>query len=218
MSRFPDFPISRSAPLPRLYPIIDAQAACFASATDKTSAILTFAEELLSGGATLIQYRNKSDDARTTLVHLRELRKLTAARASLIVNDRADLCLACEADGVHLGQDDLSPDAARRILDSASANSAWIGYSTHSLAQLKAAAGMPVDYVAIGPVFATASKANPDPTVGLPGVRQARLATDRPLVPLGGITRMNCRAVIEAGADCVAIISDLVESPRAAVE
>src|SRR5258707_10597701 len=98
MSRFSDVPMSRSAPLPRLYPIIDAQAACFASAANTTSAILGFAEELLSGGATLIQYRSKSDDARTALVHLRELRKLTATRAALIVNDRADLCLACEAD------------------------------------------------------------------------------------------------------------------------
>ncbi len=224
MSRFPDVPInvpmSRSAILPRLYPIIDAQAACFAAAADQTASILAFAEELLSGGATLIQYRNKSDKsdaARTALAHLRALRKLTAARARLIVNDRVDLCLACEADGVHLGQDDLPPAAARRIFDSASAQSTGIGYSTHNLSQLQAAAAMPVDYVAIGPVFATASKANPDPVVGLDGVQQARQATGRPLVAIGGITRMNCRAVIDAGADCVAIISDLVESPRAAV-
>ena len=95
----------KSIQLPRLYPIIDAQAACFASAAETTSAILTFAEELLSGGATLIQYRNKSDKSdavRTALAHLRELRRLTATRAVLIVNDRADLCLACEADGVQL--------------------------------------------------------------------------------------------------------------------
>jgi thiamine-phosphate pyrophosphorylase len=203
--------------LPRLYPIIDAQGACFAAATDQTASILAFAEELLSGGATLIQYRNKSDAARMSLAHLRALRKLTAARAVLIVNDRVDLCLACEADGVHLGQDDLPPAAARRIFDSASAHSTWIGYSTHNLSQLQAADAMPVDYVAIGPVFATASKANPDPVVGLDGVQQARQATGRPLVAIGGITRMNCRAVIDAGADCVAIISDLVESPRAAV-
>lgn len=209
--------MSRSALLPRLYPILDAQAGCFASATDKASSILSFAEELLAGGAAIIQYRNKSDDVRAALIHLRELRKLTAGRARLIVNDRADLCIACDADGVHLGQDDLPPAAARPVLDSASANSAWIGYSTHNLSQLRTAAAMPVDYVAIGPVFATASKANPDPTVGLDGVRQARQATERPLVAIGGITRLNCRAVIDAGADCVAIISDLVESPRAAV-
>jgi len=210
--------MSRSALLPRLYPILDAQAACFASAPDQTSSILAFAEELLSGGATLIQYRNKSEDARTALAHLRELRKMIATRARLIVNDRADLCMACDADGVHLGQDDLPPSAARGVLDVGSARSLWIGYSTHNLSQLQAAAAMPVDYVAIGPIFATASRANPDPTVGLDGVRQARQATDRPLVAIGGITRMNCRSVIEAGADCVAIISDLVESPRAAVE
>lgn len=210
--------MSRSVRLPRLYPIIDAQAARFVPAADNTSAILAFAEELLAGGATLIQYRNKSDDARTALIHLRELRKLTASRAMLIVNDRVDLCLAGEADGVHLGQEDLPPAAARRILDAASVNSAWIGYSTHNLVQLKEAAAMPVDYVAIGPVYATGSKANPDPVVGLQGVRQARQATARPLVAIGGITRLNCGAVIEAGADCVAIISDLVESPRAAAE
>lgn len=183
--------------------------------------MLAFTEELIAGGATLIQYRNKSPDARTALEHLRGLRRTTAGRARLIVNDRADLCLAAECDGVHLGQDDLPPDAARRILDAAgpvSGETRWIGFSTHNPAQMRAAGAMPVDYVAIGPVFPTRSKEDPDPVVGLEGVAEARRLTDRPLVAIGGITRENCRAVIEAGADCVAIISDLVESPRMAVQ
>ena len=205
-----------SIQLPRLYPILDA--ARFLLETDPLAAIPAFAEELMQGGATLIQYRNKSDDVRAAVEHLRQLRELTRGRARLIVNDRVDMCLAAEADGVHLGQDDLPPASARRILEAASGTHAWVGFSTHNLAQLKAAAALPVDYLAIGPVFATSSKAHPDPVVGLQGVREARQATGRPLVAIGGITRGNCRSVIEAGADCVAIISDLVESPRAAVQ
>jgi thiamine-phosphate pyrophosphorylase len=148
------------------------------------------------------------------LAVLRQLRKFTEGRARLIVNDRVDLCLACDADGVHLGQDDLPPEAARRILGP----ERWIGFSTHTPEQLQATAHMPVDYVAIGPVFATASKANPDSVVGLAGLRQARKVFPGPLVAIGGITRANCRVVVDAGADCVAIISDLVESPRARME
>lgn len=204
-----------SIQLPRLYPILDA--ARFSSDPDPAAAMLLFAGELLQGGATLIQYRNKSDNARAAVEHLRLLRDLTRGRARLIVNDRVDLCLAAEADGVHLGQDDLPPSSARQILEAAG-QPAWIGFSTHNLTQLTVAEALPVDYLAIGPVFATSSKANPDPVVGLQGVREARKATGRPLVAIGGITRANCRPVIEAGADCVAIISDLVESPRAATQ
>lgn len=206
--------------LPRLYPILDA--ARFLLAADPLAAMLGFAEELMQGGATLIQYRNKSDDLRAALDHARQLRGITRGRARLIINDRVDLCLAAEADGVHLGQDDLPPDAVRRILEAAAAAGdplpRCIGFSTHNPGQVRAAAPLPVDYLAIGPIFATSSKANPDPIVGLEGVREARKATERPLVAIGGITRGNCRSVIEAGADCVAIISDLVESPRASVQ
>lgn len=201
--------------LPPLYPIIDF--ACFASAPDPVLAVSRFAEELLRGGATLIQYRDKSSDARRFLSCARELRRITRDRARLIINDRVDLALACEADGVHLGQDDLSPAAARRIFDRVG-NHLLVGFSTHNLDQVREADNMPIDYIAVGPVFATASKVNPDPVIGLEGVRAARQATTLPLVAIGGITRSNCRQVREAGADSVAVISDLLESPAKAVE
>ena len=134
------------------------------------------------------------------------------------MNDRTDLSLAAGFDGVHLGQDDLSPAAARHIFRAAGQDRLQIGYSTHNLQQLREADQLSVDYIAIGPVFATASKANSDPVIGLEGVRQARRATSKPLVAIGGITRENCRQVMEAGANSVAVIADLVESPRTATE
>lgn len=202
--------------LPPIYPIIDL--ACFASAADPVLAAVRFAEELLRGGATLLQYRDKSSDMRGFLSCARELRRVTRDRARLIINDRVDLALACEADGVHLGQDDLSPTATRRIFDATGKKDLIIGFSTHNLDQIKEADSLPIDYVAVGPVFATASKADPDPVIGLLGVRAAQQATRRPLVAIGGITRNNCRRVREAGADSVAVIADLVESPAKAVE
>lgn len=203
--------------LPRFYPILDAS--CFRDAADSTTAMLKFAEELASGGASLIQYRNKSGSAREMLSHARELRRVLNGRIKLIMNDRADLCLAANFDGVHLGQDDLSPTAARKILDaSGKGELLWIGYSTHNLEQLREAERSPIDYVAVGPVFSTASKANPDPVVGLEMVRQARRITTKPLVAIGGITRNNAKFVIEAGADAVAVIGDVVESPHNSTE
>jgi thiamine-phosphate pyrophosphorylase len=202
--------------LPRLYPIIDV--AHFRAAADSTTAILKFAKELASGGATLIQYRNKSGSAQEMLGHARELRRVLNGRVKLIMNNRADLCLAAHFDGVHLGQDDLSPAAARKIFDAAGKGSLWIGYSTHNLEQLREAESAPIDYVAVGPVFSTASKANPDPVIGLEMVRQARRVTTKPLVAIGGITRNNAKFVIEAGADAVAVISDVVESPHKSTE
>ncbi len=202
--------------LPPLYPIIDL--ASFADTPDPVLAVARFAEELLRGGATLIQYRDKSSDARRFLSCARELRRITRNRARLIINDRVDLALASEADGVHLGQDDLSPAAARRICDSTGKKDLLIGFSTHNLDQIREAGTLPIDYLAVGPVFATTSKANPDPVIGLEGVRVARQATSKPLVAIGGITRSNCRQVREAGADSVAVISDLFESPAKAVE
>ncbi len=183
-----------------------------------------FAEELLRGGATLIQYRNKSSDARTMLAQARELRRVTLGRAKLIMNDSTDLCLASGCDGVHLGQEDLSPAAARRILDSAMPDASgekrilWIGFSTHNCSQVAEADLLPVDYIAIGPVFSTSSKARPGPVIGLEGVREARRVTSKPLVAIGGITRENCLQVVEAGANSVAVIADLVESPSTATE
>ena len=205
--------------LPRLYPVIDF--AAFASQADPVDSMLRFAEVLLRGRATLIQYRDKSGDAARMLSCARELRRVTRERASLIINDRADICLAAQADGVHLGQDDLSPAAARKILSEEGKKQSRplvVGFSTHNLDQVREADLMPIDYVAVGPVFATASKANPDPVIGLEGVWRARAATAKPLVAIGGITRKNCVQVREAGADSVAVISDLLESPVKAVE
>ncbi len=201
-----------------LYPIIDFS--CFATQPDPVWAIVRYAEELMSAGATLIQLRDKSEPANTRrfLSCARELRRITVSRATLIINDRVDLCLASDADGVHLGQDDLSPEAARKIFDQAKDGKTWlIGFSTHNLAQVRQADALPVDYIAIGPVFATGSKANPDPVVGLEGVRHARQVTRKPLVAIGGITRLNCAQVKDSGADSVAVISDLLESPGKAV-
>jgi thiamine-phosphate pyrophosphorylase len=202
-----------------VYSIIDFSS--FAAQADPVSAVLRFAEALLQGGATLIQYRDKSGDAMRMLSCARELRRITRNRASLIINDRADICLAAQADGVHLGQDDISPAAARKILSeegSKRSRPLVVGFSTHNLDQVREADSMPIDYLAVGPVFATVSKANPDPVIGLEGVRQARAATSKPLVAIGGITRKNCVQVREAGADSVAVISDLWESPVKAVE
>lgn len=205
--------------LPRLYPIIDF--ACFAAAPDPICAIARFAEDLVRGGTTLLQYRDKSGDIRRALSCARDLRRVTRGRTTLIVNDRADLCLAAGADGVHLGQDDLSPAAARQIFSAIERNEKRelvIGLSTHNLEQVEEAHSMPLDYLAVGPVFATVSKANPDPVIGLEGVRQARRVTAKPLVAIGGITRKNCLQVLDAGADSVAVISDLLESPVKALE
>jgi thiamine-phosphate pyrophosphorylase len=234
--------------LPRLYPIIDFS--CFGAETDPISAVAHFAEELIGAGATLIQLRDKSqpESTRRFLSCARELRRVRLDRATLIINDRVDICLAADADGVHLGQDDLSPAAVRRIFDSAishapGSSTPWvphpfarepsrssmpsgervgekkllIGFSTHNLAQVREADSLPVDYIAIGPVFATMSKANPDPVIGLEGVRQARRVTTKPLVAIGGITRRNFSQVKDSGADAVAVISDLLESPGKAV-
>jgi thiamine-phosphate pyrophosphorylase len=205
--------------LPRLYPIIDFS--CFAAHADPILAIVRYAEELIASGVTLVQLRDKSqpEQTRRFLSCARELRRITLGKATLIVNDRVDLCLAAEADGVHLGQDDLSPTAARRIFNQVKdGKTRVIGFSTHNLSQVREADTFPVDYIAIGPVFATGSKMNPGPVVGLEGVRQVRQVTGKPLVAIGGITRQNCRQVRDSGADSVAVISDLLESPAKAVE
>jgi len=130
------------------------------------------------------------------------------------MNDRADLCLAAGFDGLHVGQDDLLPDSARRIIGTAR----WLGVSTHNPEQLAEADKTSADYLAIGPIFATTSKANPDPVIGLEGIRRARELTRKPLVAIGGITRANARFVVEAGADAVAVISDLLLDPGKSAE
>jgi thiamine-phosphate pyrophosphorylase len=194
--------------LPRLYPILDA--GCFSDA----DAMFSAAAELAAASCTLLQYRNKSGNARQMLDHARELERRLGARVKLMMNDRADLCLATDFDGVHVGQDDLSAESVRRIIGL----DRWLGVSTHNPEQLAEADKTSADYLAIGPVFATGSKANPDPVVGLEGVRRARELTRKPLVAIGGITRANARSVIDAGADSVAVISDLIRDPRKSAE
>ena len=206
--------LQAAGPLPRLYAIVDFAGPAEEDPARTTAALVAFAAELLAGGATLLQYRNKGCGARRILDDARALRRVTQGKARLLLNDRADLCLAAECDGVHLGQEDLSPDAARRIVG----DRLWVGVSTHSVEQVKEADRAPVDYIAVGPVFATASKQRPDPVIGLEGVRAARRSTSKPLVAIGGITRANCRSVIEAGADSVAVIADLLAEPRKAAE
>jgi len=193
--------------LPRLYPILDA--GCFPN----TLGLITAAEELLSAGVTLIQYRNKSGDARVKLEQACELKRTVAGTAKLVMNDRADLCLVAEFDGVHVGQDDLLPESVRGII-----GPRWLGVSTHNPEQVRDADQTSADYIAIGPVFSTAGKERPDPVVGLEGVRRARQLTRKPLVAIGGITRANAASVIEAGADSVAVISDLLRDPGKSAE
>ena len=194
--------------LPRLYPIVDA------GNLPDASSVLWIAEELAAAGCEFLQYRNKSGTPRQMLEHAHTLKRLIGSGVKLIMNDRADLCVAASFDGLHLGQDDLSPESARLIIG----GDCWLGVSTHNREQLTEADRTSADYLAIGPVFGTSSKANPDPVVGLEGVRRARELTRKPLVAIGGITRANARSVIDAGADSVAVISDLLREPRKSAE
>ena len=194
--------------LPQLYAILDPS--CFRD--DAT--MFAAAADLAAAGITLLQYRNKSGNARQMLEHARQLKQSVGSRVKLIMNDRADLCVAAAFDGLHIGQDDISPEAARRIIGP----DCWLGISTHNPEQIAEADRTDADYLAIGPVFTTASKANPDPVIGLEGVHRARELTRRPLVAIGGITRANARSVIDAGADSVAVISDLLPDSRKSAE
>jgi thiamine-phosphate pyrophosphorylase len=177
-------------------------------------ALFSAAEELADGGVTLLQYRNKTGTARQILEDAREMRRLLGKSVRLIMNDRADLCLAAEYDGVHVGQEDLSPEGARRVIGP----ELCLGVSTHNPEQLKEAEATSADYIAIGPVFVTSSKERPDPVIGVEGLRRARQLTRKPLVAIGGITRANALEVVQAGADSVAVISDLVRDPRKSAE
>ena len=192
--------------IPRLYPILVPSRIGKGGLQE----VLDFATELAAGGATLIQVREKHASSREILRLARELRRVLPENVRLILNDRADLCVAAGMNGVHVGQDDLPSEAARRIVGS----KRILGVSTHNPEQVKAGDESSADYVAIGPVFSTTSKDNPDPVIGLEGVKRARAFTHKLLVAIGGITLENCRAVIDAGADSVAVISDLLPDPR----
>jgi thiamine-phosphate pyrophosphorylase len=191
-----------SIKVPRLYAILDA-----AQLGDRSPAAV--AEILLGAGVRWIQYRDKGASSRKLLEISREVGNRTRpAGAIFIVNDRADVARAVNANGVHVGQEDLPVESARLLL----APGKWVGCSTHELAQVCEADRSSADYIAFGPVFPTRSKANPDPVVGLEGLREARKATAKPLVAIGGITLENAPSVFEAGADSVAVISDLLQA------
>ena len=190
--------------LPAFYPILDA---------DRIPAIPA-AEALLGAGARILQFRHKSFFSRSAFQDASRIAELCrSAGALFVVNDRTDIAMLLNA-GLHLGQDDLSPADARRILPTPTI----IGFSTHNEDQLRAADLEPVDYLAIGPIFATGSKQNPDPVVGLDRLRALRTLTSKPLVAIGGITRELAPKVFEAGADSIAVIGDLFPDVRARAE
>jgi thiamine-phosphate pyrophosphorylase len=185
--------------LPRLYAIADA---AFGDPVQ-------LAAELFDAGAKLVQVRNKQASARELLEQVDRILLLAPADADVIVNDRADVALIAGAAGVHLGQTDLLPVHARRVLGFEKV----IGFSTHNLEQAREADGFPVDYVAVGPIFTTATKENPDPVVGLEGLTSICRAIQKPVVAIGGIKLTNAREVLKAGATSIAVISDLLASP-----
>ena len=185
----------------RLYAIADAEILAV-----RGVALADFAGDLRAAGVGLVQYRDKTGSPQEVLRAAAILREAMAGSACrLIMNDRADLAVLANFDGVHVGQGDLSPADARRVVGT----DRIVGVSTHTDDQVRRADQSCADYIAIGPVFATGTKLNSDPVVGLDGVRRARALTTKPLVAIGGITRSNARSVIDAGADSVAVISSL---------
>jgi len=188
--------------LARLYPIVD-EGLLSRNGFD----VASFAEELREAGVRLVQYRNKVDGPQKVLQAADVIRGVVAnVECRLILNDRADLAVIAGWDGVHVGQGDLSPEDARRVVGP----ERWVGVSTHTEEQVRRADLSCADYVAVGPVFATGTKLDAEPTIGLTGVRLARALTRKPIVAIGGITRENARSVIDAGADSVAVISALI--------
>ncbi len=155
----------------------------------------------------LVQYRDKDAGPQEILRNAAAIRDVFAGvDCRLILNDRADLAVLAGWDGVHVGQEDLTPEDARRVVGV----ERWVGVSTHTEEQVRVADGSGADYVAVGPVFATGTKVDAEPVIGLDGVRRARALTGKPIVAIGGITRGNARSVIDAGADSVAVISALL--------
>jgi thiamine-phosphate pyrophosphorylase len=186
--------------LPSFYPILDAEAAVH-HGFDPVKA----AEQILGAGAQILQFRHKGFFSREVYMWMERIAALCGETGvPFVVNDRADLARLLGA-ALHLGQDDLPPAAARRV----TGPEALIGFSTHNERQLRASQTEPVDYLALGPIFGTGSKHNPDPVVGLEELRRLRPLTGRPLVAIGGITRDNAREVLAAGANSLAVIGDL---------
>ena len=189
--------------LPRLYVILDA-------------ALLTIPEtecalQLVNAGVRLLQYRNKKATARELLERSQRLSEMVIPHGvTFIVNDRADVAALAGASGVHVGQEDLSVEDARAVVGA----DKLAGISTHNREQFEQAAGTSADYIAVGPIFSTSTKANPDPTVGTEFIRAIRPLTSKPIVAIGGITLQRAREVVQAGADSVAVISDILRAPN----
>ena len=191
--------------LPRLYVILDA--GLLREPAKET------ARKLIGAGVEVLQYRAKKVPAKEMLASARELAEAArAGRARFFVNDRPDVASLAGADGVHVGQDDLGVEEARGVVGP----DAWVGLSTHNIEQFEKALSSSADYIAVGPIFATTSKANPDPVVGLELIRRARRLTERPIVAIGGITLERAAEVIEAGADSVAVIRDVLRAENPA--
>lgn len=186
--------------LPKIYPVTDAGVSGISHVRQ--------VEELIKGGAEFIQLREKHSSPRDFYESAEEAIKLARQNSvRIIINDRVDIALALKADGVHLGQDDLPPEYARNVLGP----DAIIGFSTHSPEQAVAALSLPIDYIAIGPIFATNSKANPDLPIGIEGLKKVRrIIGDFPLVAIGGINSTNLKEIFCAGANSAALIGALV--------
>lgn len=192
----------QSLVLPRLYAIVDAG---FLGA--RRVGVEDFARALVDTGVTLLQYRDKGSAPADVLRNAALIRDVAGGgECRLIMNDRADLAVLAGWGGVHVGQGDLSPEDARRVVGA----ERWVGVSTHTEEQVRLAELSCAEYVAVGPVFATGTKTDAEAVIGLEGVRQARALTTKPLVAIGGITRENARSVVDAGADSVAVISALL--------
>ncbi len=194
--------------LPKIYPISDTRITKLSHAEQ--------VKILVEGGAKFIQLREKYLSPREFYAQAEDAIKFARKTdTKIIINDRVDIALALKADGVHLGQDDLPPESARKILG----KKAIIGFSTHSVGQAIQAAKLPIDYIAIGPVFATKTKENPDEIVGTEGVKRVRKAIGNfPLVAIGGINSGNFREIFSSGADSLAIISEILSPPEKIIE
>jgi thiamine-phosphate pyrophosphorylase len=189
--------------LPKVYPITDTEISGL-SHCDQV-------KHLIAGGATLIQLREKRASSRKFYFDAAAALQIArSAGVKLLINDRVDIAFALRADGVHLGQEDMPVDAARRILG----DDAVIGFSTHNLEQVHAALSLPIDYLAFGPIFPTMSKRNPDPVAGLHQLSLIReMSRLMPLVAIGGINALNVQDTLNAGADSVAVISAILANP-----
>lgn len=186
--------------LPKIYPVTDTRASGISHVRQ--------VEELIKGGAEFIQLREKHSSPRDFYESAEKAIKLARQNSvRIIINDRVDIALALKADGVHLGQDDLPPEYARNILGP----DAIIGFSTHSPGQALAALSLPIDYIAIGPIFTTTTKEDPDSPIGIEGLNEVRKITGNfPLVAIGGISSTNLKDIFEAGADSAALIGGVV--------